>query len=263
MRRPRIVPNLTFLLPLALCGVLLDCASDKTSLDRTTGKNLFVNHCGRCHGVKGTGGAAPSLARAVLRHAADDEELFKVIKDGFPETGMPETLQMSDQEIRQVVGHVRALGRKKAVPLTGDPRKGKTVYSQGECATCHTVSGEGGNQGPDLSDIGARRGADHLRGAVLSPGDEKVLDPFGFQQFLVVRAVTRDGRQVRGARVNEDTFTIQLRTPKDLLYSFNKSELEELSRELNASLMPGYEGVFSENDLDDLVAYLAGLGNEQ
>jgi len=67
---------------------------------------------------------------------------------------------------------------------------------------------------------------------------------------------------VRGIRVNEDSFTIQLRDAGNRFHSFRKSELSSLKKEFGESLMPGYASKFTAAELDDLVAYLASLRGE-
>ena len=77
--------------------------------------------------------------------------------------------------------------------------------------------------------------------------------------YLRVRAVTRDGSEVTGLRVDEDTFTIQIRDDRDHLYSFRKAELRELQKDWGKSPMPSYQGAFSDSELQDLIAYLTSL----
>jgi len=123
--------------------------------------------------------------------------------------------------------------------------------------------GRGNSLGPDLTAVGARRGAAHLRSALLNPGTRKIRDSFGFTNFLVISVVTRDGREVRGMRINEDTFTLQLRDADNRIHSFRKQDLTELNRQSNRSLMPSYKTVFSPTEIDDLIAYLASLRGER
>ena len=77
-----------------------------------------------------------------------------------------------------------------------------------------------------------------------------------------VRVATLDGRVVQGLRVNEDSFTIQVRDADDRLHSFDKGELAETRREPEASLMPAYARKLAAGEIDDLVAYLFGLRGE-
>ena len=78
--------------------------------------------------------------------------------------------------------------------------------------------------------------------------------PVGFVMF---EAVAKDGRKVTGARMNEDTFSLQLRDAGGAVHSFWKSELREWKRQPGRSPMPSYRGVLSDAELDDLTAFLA------
>jgi putative heme-binding domain-containing protein len=230
--------------------------------DLAQGKRLFEGNCARCHGVNGAGGIGPTLTRARLRHAADEKALIEVIRDGIPGTEMPWTWWLDDRELKQVAVYVRSLGRTEAASLPGDPLKGKALFEKGDCAKCHTVRGQGGTLGPALTDIGTRRGPSYLRQALHDPGSTQPLDSGGFVQFLVVQAVTHEGRIVRGLRINEDTFTIQIRDADNRIHSFQKRDLVEVKRELGGSLMPNFGATILPSDLDDLIAYLASLRGE-
>jgi putative heme-binding domain-containing protein len=234
----------------------------RTASDLVRGQRLFESQCARCHGVKGTGGTGPGLNRARLRRAADDQALFALIKEGIPGTEMDATWQMDAREIRQVASYVRSLGRAEVTPLPGDPARGKAVYAKGDCSRCHAVRGQGGVLGPDLTDVGARRGAAHLRRILLDPGSAKLLDSYGYLAFLNVQVATGDGRVVQGLRVNEDSFTIQIRDADNRLHSFEKRELAGTKREPAASAMPAYAKTLSASEIDDLIAYLSGLRGE-
>jgi hypothetical protein len=85
----------------------------------------------------------------------------------------------------------------------------------------------------------------------------------GFTEYLPVRVVTSDGREVRGVRVNEDPFTIQVRDVGNRLHSFRKSDLKDLDKEFGKSLMPGFRGRLSDAEVEDLVAYLASLRGDR
>ena len=225
--------------------------------DLAPGKKLYESHCSLCHGQTGTGGKGPNLAQPTLHHAPDDKRLAEVIEHGIPGTEMPGSWQLTNHEVAQVASYVRSLGRVVAVALPGDAARGRALYEgKGGCAGCHIVKGVGSSFGPELTNIGARRNAEYLRESLLKPG---AAVPEG---FLVVRVITHDGRTVRGARVNEDSFTIQLRDASNHFFSFRKSDLTILRKEFNESLMPSYESKFSTAELDDLIAYLASLRGE-
>ena len=167
---------------------------------------------------------------------------------------MPGGHHLTEREIWNLVAFVRTLGRATRETVPGDPSRGAELFhTKGACAQCHAVAGRGGTLGPDLTEIGARRGPGYLRKVILDP--EASL-PEG---FLQVRLVTADGRAITGIRLNEDTFSIQIRDLSGRLHSFWKSELLELHKERGKSPMPSYREIFGPAELDDLVAYLASL----
>jgi cytochrome c oxidase cbb3-type subunit 3 len=229
-----------------------------TADDLAQGKRLYIGHCAPCHGIEGVGGRGPGLNQPTMRHVTDEESLFRVIKSGIPDGEMPGAWQMSDREIRQVAGYLRSLGRIAMTKLPGDPARGKAIYeTNGGCAVCHIVRGEGGNLGPDLSAVGARRSPAYLREALIDPG---AASPDG---YLVVSITERDGRKVRGVRANEDSFTIQLRDANNRFHSFRKREIKDLKKEVGVSTMPSYKNTLTNAEIDDLVTYLASLRGEK
>jgi cytochrome c oxidase cbb3-type subunit 3 len=221
--------------------------------DLVQGQRLFGSQCAYCHGPRGDGGRGANLAVPRLRHASDDAALVQVISRGIPGTGMPASA-LSARQTRQVAAFVRTLGRVETQALSGDAARGRLVYEgKGACGRCHTMAGRGGGLGPDLSDAGARSSPQYLREALLDPEKEV---PSG---FLQVRVVTADGRRITGVRVNEDTFSLQLRDLSDQVQSFWKRELTEIHKDQGKSPMPAYRTVLEPAEVEDLVAYLASL----
>jgi putative heme-binding domain-containing protein len=234
-----------------------DPLASLTTEDLATGKRLFAGHCAPCHGIDGHGGKGANIAVPRLKHAADNQALVAVIHEGIEGTGMLPTWQLNDVEVVQVAGHVRSLGRVARATVPGDPNRGRTLYQEHGCAACHATSGQGSSLGPDLTEVGARRGAAFLRTKLTKPS-EALSDG-----FAMVRAVTHDGRELRGFRVNEDSFTIQFKDAANRFYSFRKGDLAQLEKEFDKTLMPSFATKLTPSDLDDLTAYLAGLRGDQ
>ena len=230
-----------------------DQISSLTADDLAHGKRLYVGQCALCHGIEGVGGRGPALNQPTLRRAKDNPALYSVIKNGVAGTEMPGAWQLTEREVWRVVGYIRSLNRAEDAKLTGDAGRGREVYRAKGCAGCHIVRGEGGASGPELTGVGARRSAAYLREALIDPAASA---PEG---FLVVSVITRAGRSLRGMRVNEDSFTIQLRDDEDRFHSFRKNELRSLKKEFGVSTMPSYK-TLAAAELDDLIAYLASLG---
>ena len=251
------------LLVVLLIGNWPASAQNATELEK--GKQLFLGMCSRCHGIGGGGGEGPNLNRPVLTHAADDQALAAVIRDGIPDRGMPKVRRFTDAELHAMVIYIRSLSQNTAVAVTGNPEKGSAIYQRSGCSSCHIINGAGSSFGPELTSIGAHRAPDYLRQAIVDPAATlprgvMAFPGHGFNEFLPVRLVTRDGHEVRGVRVNEDSFTIQVKDAGNQLYSFRKADLQQLDKQIGQSLMPEYKSKFAGSDLDDLVAYLSGLG---
>ena len=226
--------------------------------DLAQGKRLYQEHCSLCHGGRGDDGPAANLAVPKLPHAPDDESLARLITEGFEGTDMPPAYGVTDSEVQQLVAYVRSLGRAAGQNVPGNASRGEKLYrAKGNCAQCHMLQGQGGRQGPDLSDIGVRRGPAHLRASVVDP--EAALP----HQFLLVQVHTKDDRTITGVRLNEDSFSIQVRDQDDIVHSFWKRELAELRKDFGKSSMPSYRGVFTEAELDDLVALLVSLRGDR
>jgi cytochrome c oxidase cbb3-type subunit III len=217
------------------------------------GKRIFESQCAWCHGTGGAGGTGPSLQRATLRHATNDRSLVDIVRNGIPGTEMPNfAIALTERAAWQTAAYVRSLGRVPPRPLPGDPNRGAALYESTGCSVCHVVAGRGGVLGPDLTSIGELRGPAHLRESLVKPA---ATHPTG---YLVVRAVTNGGREIRGIRLNEDVFWIHIRDAGGNVHVLEKLELSRLDRELEATLMPSYESL-APAELDDLVAYLATL----
>ena len=250
-------------------GALPARVGAQNNADIDGGKRLFQGMCVECHGAGGAGGDAPSLNRPRLNHAPDDAALANVIADGIPNTAMPRIRRFTPNELQQLVAYVRSVGKMAQDRVPGDAKMGAAIYRNLACSSCHIVAGEGGNLGPDLTDIGFLRGAAYLREAVVDPGSSlpkgtlSVLSR-GYAEYLPVRIVTRQGSEVRGIRVNEDAFTIQVRDAAGKFYSLRKSDLELLDKQAGKSMMPSFASRLTAPELTDLVAYLVSLrGAEQ
>jgi cytochrome c oxidase cbb3-type subunit 3 len=261
-RRMRLAGLLFALLAAARPALAHDREEQRGNISE--GKKLFDGMCARCHGIDGTGDEGPSLNHPTLTRAPDDESLRTIIRDGIADRGMPRVRRLSENELAHLVTYVRSIGRTTAAPSTGDPGKGRAIYDRLGCAGCHIVRGQGGSFGPDLTEVGLARGPAYLRQSFLGPAEAlprgtSQVPGRGFTEYLPVHVITADGRELRGARVNEDPFTIQIRDISNRLYSFRKNDLQALDKEFGKSLMPSYRGRLTDAETDDLVAYLSSL----
>ena len=117
---------------------------------------------------------------------------------------------LDENQINDIIAYVRYLGNQASEPVNGNADKGQLVYERSGCMSCHIMGGNGIGLGPELTRIAQMRGPGYLTKAIRHPGVEKPRDMSGFISYLVVNV--NDGtRKVTGIRVNEDSFTIQIK----------------------------------------------------
>lgn len=254
----------TSVLSLLFCGALLLAAPGPalaqptadhqyTTEDIQAGSRLYAGQCALCHGANGDGINGVDLRRGVFRRSVSDDDLARVITTGIAAAGMP-SFKFQAPELTAVLAYIRAGFDPSGTPVkVGNPERGRTLFAaKGACATCHRVNGVGPRSAPDLSDIGAVRTLGALQRSLLDPTSAML--PIN----RPLRAVTKDGRTIRGRRLNEDTYTVQLIDDKEQLVSLTKSDLKEY--ELGkTSPMPEATTTLSADEIADVLAYLLTL----
>jgi cytochrome c oxidase cbb3-type subunit III len=244
-------------------------AASTTSQDVEAGRDLYVANCSGCHGADAAGGVAgegPNIQR--LPASLGDDAVSAIIKNGISGTGMPAFSQLTDAERTTIIAFIRTLTPSSSEALTGNPAMGKNIYEQNKCADCHIIDGQGGDLGPDLTNIGSTVQPDALRQALVDPGSDlprsgSIRDRGKWKEYAIFRAVTKAGRSVEGLRIRETTFSIVLEDAQGNFHPLAKSDLRTLDEVAGKSLMPSYRGSLSAAQFDDLVAYLAGLGGKK
>jgi putative heme-binding domain-containing protein len=221
--------------------------------DVETGQRLYGPQCQVCHGATGDGVPGIDLRLGRFRRSSSDEDIARVITSGIAGTGMP-AFVLAPAELTGIVAFIRAgFDPGSAAVRVGDAERGRSLFAgRAECSTCHRVNGRGPRVAPDLSDIGAIRTLAALERALLTPNES--LLPI----HRPVRIVTKDGRTLRGRRLNEDTYSVQLIDEQENLHSLAKADLRELTVETTAA-MPSYAGRLRDDERADVIAYLVSL----
>jgi putative heme-binding domain-containing protein len=232
------------------------------------GEFEFRANCAFCHGLGAHGGGrGPDLTRTPKKHGDADAEIFNTINNGVPGTAMPpngatqQGVGMTQEEIWQVVTYIRSV-EKKPGTISGNAKHGRELfYGNSGCATCHMFDGKGGRLGPDLTAAGTSRSTEYLAESLRNPsrrlaqGISEAMKEFSVE-YETVDAVTKDGTNLRGTLLNEDSFTIQFMDTREKVHSLDKASLKSL-RKSRESSMPVYdEKILSEKDLQDLLAFL-------
>jgi len=214
------------------------------------GMSLYRRMCGECHGLDALGYRGPNLI--AFMGGASDEALFQTIRKGVPGSEMPAS-NRPDHEILQIMAYLRnmnAVAPTDSTPV-GNVANGEQLFAK-QCQNCHRVAGKGGRLGPDLSRIGSARTRAALVREIRTPAE--VIPP----AYETVTVVTKDGQKVRGAKKNEDAFSIQVMDMRERIQGYKKSDVE-VTYDKN-SLMPAFDPKrLTDSDLSDLVGYLTTL----
>lgn len=222
--------------------------------DIEAGSRLYTGQCEACHGPNGDMIAGVDLRRGQFKTVVSDEDLVRLLATGRPAAGMPAFVALPSSEVTAIIAFIRAgFDAIGSAVKVGDPARGQALFSgKGGCATCHRVNGRGPRSATDLSDIGAIRTPASLQRSLLDPAGSLL------PANRTVRAVMRDGRNVRGRRLNEDTYTVQILDEQERLVSLNKADLRSLDIS-PVSAMPPAAKSLTADEISDVIGYLLSL----
>jgi putative heme-binding domain-containing protein len=157
----------------------------------------------------------------------------------FPNKGRPTTAEM-EKQIKRLAGVIRG--------GVGDPYNGRTLF-QASCAACHTLFGQGGQVGPDLTPY-KRDELDTLLLNIVNPSAE-IRE--GYENYLVEM---KDERSLNGFLVEQNSQVVVLRGLDGQNAALDRKDIVKLGTS-GMSLMPeGLLDGMNDQQARDLFAYL-------
>ena len=277
MRRRRLLISATLALSAAVLSARQGVPGNNPLAGNTSavseGQTLYNQTCQTCHGPAGQGSdRGPALNAGTFKHGNADADLFRAIRSGVPGTQMAPFGGLSDTQTWQLVSYLRSLhgSAPSADPpppgnASGNASAGEALFfGRAGCASCHEVNARGGVVGPDLSNAG------RLAPAVLQ---QKITDPNvpagapaggrgggrGGAAAPAVLVKTLDGKEIRGVRRNEDTFSLQMIDTSGQLRMLDKLKLASVEVQTTSLHPPELATRVSTAEVTDLVAYLRTL----
>jgi|SRR5215469_17621282 len=242
---------------LSVCQVSFPQSKQKTSSSHepkssVPGRSTFNSTCAGCHGLDGRGSDKAINIASGEAGALSDAQLASIISNGIPDTGMPGFRTLSQAQVHALVSYLRSLqGKAEAQILPGDAKRGREIFfGKGGCAACHSIAGEGGFLGPELTEYAATNSPEGLRNEIIkSPR----VPSRGYRPVVVI---TTRGERLEGLMRNEDNFSMQLQTADGNFHLLRKNDVQSCEHR-DGSLMPGnYRERLSDSELDDLISYL-------
>jgi PQQ-dependent dehydrogenase (methanol/ethanol family) len=227
------------------------------------GRRLYDQTCQTCHGGEGRGDRGPALTTGKFPHGSDDGDIFRNIRNGIAGSGMPAFSILTADQIWQVVSYIRSLSGAAAAPpneaVPGDAAAGETIFfGKAACGACHQVNGRGGIVGPDLSAAG-KSAAQSLRAKIVEPNADPDVNGRARRGPGVVVVKTKDGREIRGSRRAEDTYSVQLVDTSGKLLLLDKAHITEERYEFKSLMPDDYAKRLTAAEIQNVVAYLKTL----
>jgi putative heme-binding domain-containing protein len=142
--------------------------------------------------------------------------------------------------------------------LNRDFEQGKNMYDATLCSSCHSMRGEGGAIGPDLTQIGTRFSAKDILENTLDPNKE-VSDQYAATVFTM-----NDGSSIVGRLINEDDgkyIVSQNPFAPQTLRDIPKADVASTKLSRVSLMLPGLLNRLNDEEIKDLIAYLVAGGN--
>ncbi len=141
-----------------------------------------------------------------------------------------------------------------------DFEKGKSWYSASTCNICHSINGDGGNIGPDLTNIGTRFTNNDLLEAILEPSNT-ISDQYAATEFQL-----KNGESIIAKIVNQDDAVYSVsQNPYDpnTLMEIKKSDVKSQQYSKISMMLPRLVNSLNEEELKDLVAFIMAGGKSE
>jgi cytochrome c oxidase cbb3-type subunit 3 len=220
-----------------------------------SGKTLFQQQCGFCHGRDAGGGeTGPSLVDSELvKNDKTGTAIANVIHNGRPEKGMPK-FDLTDTAMAGVVAFIYSQeaasatnGKRRGVlPAdlqTGNAALGKQYFEgPGRCSTCHSPTN-------DLAHVGTR-----LVGLKL---EQRMLYPERIKAKATITLPS--GKAFSGEVAYNDEFTIALRDGEGRYRSWPKTKNLRVQIDAPAEAHAELLSKYTDGDIHNLMAYLQTL----
>ena len=203
-------------------------------------------------------GSRPTSALLMLRQVDDG----LIAKSSLPQDVVQTMSLHADPEVKKLMakhwGKIRATPAEKQEQIKrlyalvrqggGNPTTGHALFAK-KCGVCHTLFGEGGKTGPDLTGY-ERTNLDFLTTAVADPSAAIR------EEFTSFAVTTADGRTLTGLITEQTTRTVTMRGADNRPVLLNRDDIEELTA-LPISLMPENQmNELKDQEIRDLFAYL-------
>lgn len=199
-------------------------------------------------------------ADRILLLAAEDlvakrvpPELQVDVIEAARERGSPD-LNAAISKFEATLPTTDPLARFRVTLMGGDVENGRRIFRShtvAQCFRCHKIQGQGGEAGPDLSQLAMRATRDHFLESMIDP-NAKLAPGFGSVAYVLT-----DGRVIAGTLKAEDAQQVTVLTPEGKSVVIPVADIDE--RTAAKSAMPPVGPTLKLSEIRDVIEYLATL----
>ncbi len=164
-------------------------------------------------------------------------------------------------EIVKLFPAPNALGAQPLPPMAelvkrqGNAARGKELYAAEDtsCVTCHRIGQVGVDFGPGLAEIGTKLGKEALYESIIEPNAGVSMG------FETTQLTMKDGSAAVGIVRSETAGELVIAMPRGIQLTYKKSDIAKREKHPFSMMPSGLQQTLTEQDLVDLVEYLATL----
>ncbi|MGI9242537.1 MAG: DUF7133 domain-containing protein, partial [Verrucomicrobiales bacterium] len=181
----------------------------------------------------------------IPRHVIDGPAIDRLLEHHSPSTRALAAKVFDDRlTTAQRVAHYST-----SLDLTGDRKRGKSIFA-GRCSVCHRATdGTGFVYGPDVSSFSSA-GKDSILSNLIAPNREVA------PEFAAYELKLKDGRRLTGRIKDQDDERVRLTFPAGVELAIGRAEVVSLTRLKHSPMPERLETGLSQQEMADLLAFL-------
>ena len=207
---------------------------------------------------------ASSLRRAkegaVALLSADEKRALQPIIDARSEVRSPLELLSSRRKVREWTVDELLPVAERGMKGGRDFERGRKLYGEVACSSCHRFANDGGSVGPDLSAVAGRFGLRDLLEAIVLPS-KTISD-----QYEAVVILKKSGEVVTGRIANlsgSNVNVVENMLDPGAMTNVRRADIASIETSQVSPMPEGLLDTLGEEEVEDLIAYLLSRGDPE
>jgi putative heme-binding domain-containing protein len=206
--------------------------------------------------VSGFSGAMPRVYLPPISLSADEIRAVLTYLQAQGCEPDPAAIKLPPEVLNAAQAEVAASGPFSLV-VKGDPEAGKSLFLDASgpaaCVKCHMLAGEGGQVGPELTDVASTQTVEYIFESIMDPSAQ--IASGGYEPIQVQ---LKDGTVLSGIIKAEDGAAVTIKDKEGVETVVNEADIQREKRYPDIpSLMPGNFGeLLTVKQVADLIAFL-------